>query len=78
MTATFFERVQAFVRRIRQRERDGGADFILIVLAETAHNRLVLPQLLDALGPEYSTIPRMTWSALREGRGLAGSGVVLA
>jgi len=69
--------VQALVRRIREREREGGADVIVIVLSESAHNRHVLSQLLEALGPRYSTPPRSVLRALREGRPLAGGGVVL-
>jgi hypothetical protein len=70
--------VQAFVRRVRQRELEGGADVIVIVLAESAHNRRILPQLLEALGPRYSTRPRGLLKSLREGQPLAGSGVVFA
>jgi hypothetical protein len=69
--------IQGFVRRVREREREGGANTILIVLAESAHNRRVLPQLLEALGPRYSTSARVLLKALREGKPLAGSGVVL-
>jgi hypothetical protein len=70
--------IQAFVRRVRQREVEGGADVIVIVLAESAHNRRILPQLLEALGPRYSTRPRGLLKSLREGQPLAGSGVVFA
>ncbi len=69
--------VQSFVRRIRQRERDGGVDAIVIVLAESTHNRAILPQLLEALGAGYETSPRQLLAALREGTPLAGGGVVL-
>jgi transcriptional regulator with XRE-family HTH domain len=69
--------IQAFVRRVRERELEGGTDTIVIVLAESAHNRRVLPQLLAALGPRYSTSARVLLKALREGKPLAGSGVVL-
>ena len=69
--------VQAFVRRIRERERDGGVAVIVIVLAESAHNRRVLPELLEALGPAYATSPRRVLNALREGRALSGSGLIL-
>jgi len=69
--------IQAFVRRIRERELDGGADAIVIVLAESAHNRRLLAGLLEALGPRYSSSPRRTFRPLREGKPLAGSGVVL-
>lgn len=69
--------VQSFVRRIRERERDGGADVIVIVLAELAHNRRILPQLLEALGPNYATSARRALKSLREGKTLAGGAVVL-
>ena len=42
--------LQAFVRRIHERERDGGVGPILIVLAESAVNRRVLPELLERWG----------------------------
>ena len=69
--------VQAFARRIHQRERDGGTGAILVVLAESALNRRLLPQLLEALGPDFATPPRTIFRALREGRPLPGSGVIL-
>jgi hypothetical protein len=69
--------IQAFVRRIREREIEGGANAIVIVLAESAHNRRLLPQLLEALGPRYATPPRRMLKALRDGAPLPGSGVVL-
>jgi len=69
--------IQAFVRRVRQREADGGADVIVIALAESAVNRRLLAQLLEALGQNYATPPRRIVAALRQGRPLPGSGVVL-
>jgi transcriptional regulator with XRE-family HTH domain len=69
--------VQAIVRRTRARERDGQVDHILIVLADTAHNRRVADELRDALGPDYATGARRLLSAMRLGERLAGSGVVL-
>lgn len=68
--------IQAFVRRIRERELEGGADVIVIVLAESAVNRRLLAQLLEALGPRYATNPRRLLRALRAGQPLPGSGVV--
>ena len=69
--------IQAFVRRIREREVDGGANAIVIVLAESEVNRRLLPLLLEALGPRYTTPPRRILRSLRRGRPLTGSGVVL-
>ncbi len=69
--------IQALVRRIRERERDGGTGEILIVLADTAHNRRFVTELRTALGTRYSTSPRLILAALRTGRPVPGSGVVL-
>lgn len=69
--------VQAIVRRTRGRERDGQVDHILIVLADTAHNRRVADELRAALGPGWATSPRRLMKALREGERLSGSGVIL-
>ena len=69
--------VQALVRRTRGRERDGHADHILVVLADTAHNRRVVDELRGALGGAYMTPARTIMRALRLGQLLVGSGVVL-
>ena len=69
--------IQAAARRIHERERDGLVDVVLVVLADTAHNRLILPALLDALGDRYRTSPRSLFAALRAGRPLPGCGVLL-
>jgi len=68
--------VQALVRRMRERERDGGVDEVVLVLAESAVNRRLLPELLEALGPRFATPPRSLLKALRAGQPLPGSGVV--
>jgi hypothetical protein len=69
--------VQALTRRVRARQRDGDTDVVVLVLAQTAHNRRVLPELLEALGPEFATSPRAVLKALREGRPIPGSAVIL-
>jgi hypothetical protein len=69
--------VQAIVRRTRERERDGQVDQILIVLADTAHNRRVIDSLRQALGDAYATSQRLIVAALRRGEPLPGSGVIL-
>ena len=69
--------IQALVRRIRERELDGGVDQIVLVLAESAFNRRLLPELLEALGPRFATPPRNLLRSLRAGQPLPGSGVVL-
>jgi transcriptional regulator with XRE-family HTH domain len=69
--------VQLLIRRTRLRERDGQADAILLVLADTQHNRRMVSQLRLALGRDYQTEPRVILAALRDGRRLPGSGVIL-
>lgn len=69
--------IQDLVRRTRGRERDGQTDAILIVLSDSATNRRLVDQLRVALGPDYQTSPRQIGAALREGRPLPGSGVIL-
>lgn len=69
--------VQVLVRRIRERERDGGVDEIVIVLADTAHNRRTVGQLREALGPRYATRSGLILAALRAGAALPGSGIIL-
>ena len=69
--------VQALVRRIRERERDGGVDDVLLVLSDTSHNRELVGQLRDALGPRFATPPKLILAALRAGEPVPGSGVIL-
>jgi transcriptional regulator with XRE-family HTH domain len=64
--------IQALVRRIRERERDGGVDEILVVLSDSAHNRRVVGQLREALGPRYSTRSGPIFAALRAGAAVPG------
>jgi hypothetical protein len=69
--------MQALVRRMRERARDGGADYLLLVLSDSAHNRELVGELRRALGDEFRWHPRDLLRALREGRQLPGSGLVL-
>ncbi|MEP7158110.1 MAG: helix-turn-helix transcriptional regulator [Chloroflexota bacterium] len=69
--------VQRLVRHTRDREADGGMDEVVLLLADTRRNRRLLPELLEALGDRFQTPPRPVLKALREGRPLPGSGVIL-
>jgi transcriptional regulator with XRE-family HTH domain len=69
--------IQALTRRTRARERDGQVDVILVVLADTATNRRLAPELRSSLGEGYQTSARVLLSGLRSGERLVGSGVVL-
>ena len=68
---------QRIVRRIRERDTDGGMDEILLVLADTRGNRAALTELLEALGPRFETPAGPLLAALRNGTALPGSGVLL-
>jgi hypothetical protein len=69
--------IQALVRHVRERERDGGVDHVFVLLADTVHNRQLVAQLREALGPRFAANPRDVLSALRAGRPVAGSAVLL-
>lgn len=62
---------------MRLRVRDGGADIVLLVLADTRANRALVDELREALGEAFSTRPGATLRALKAGERLPGSGVVL-
>lgn len=69
--------MQRLVRQVHQRERDGGVDQIVVLLAATRTNRALVSELRIALGPAYGTPPRQILAALRSGQPVMGSGVVL-
>jgi transcriptional regulator with XRE-family HTH domain len=69
--------VQALTRHVHMRERDGEADEIIVLLADTRTNRELVDQLRLALGSHYATQPRVLLRALRTGERLPGSGVIL-
>lgn len=69
--------MQALVRRMHQRERDGGTDVVLLVLSRSAHNRRLVDELRESLGPRFATSPRRVAAALRNGEPLPGSAVLL-
>jgi hypothetical protein len=69
--------LQALVRRMRERAREGGATNMLIVLSDSAMNRRLARDLREALGDEFQTPAAQLMSALASVRRLPGSGVVL-
>ena len=69
--------VQALQRRIRLKCRDAGLAELVLVVADTRHNRHVLRCHADAFAEMFPSRPRETLSALREGRPPTGSGIVL-
>jgi transcriptional regulator with XRE-family HTH domain len=69
--------LQALVRRMKERARDGGADHVVILLSDTATNRRLIREFRDALGPEFNSSPAAILAALRDPAPLPGSGVIL-
>lgn len=69
--------MQRLVRHVHQRERDGGVDAIILLLADSRTNRDLVDELREALGPGYAVPPRLLFKALRSGQPISGSGVIL-
>lgn len=69
--------MQRLVRHVHQRERDGGVDAIVLVLAATRANRELVDDLRVGLGLSYATPPRVILRSLRSGQPISGSGVVM-
>ena len=74
---TRLRELEELVRRIRQRELHGGVNEILVLLSRSGHNRSNRETLRAALGPNYLAPPGDLLAALRTGRQLPGSGVIL-
>jgi len=64
--------MQRLVRHVHQRERDGGVNAIVVVLASTRTNRLLVEELRLALGPTYATPTRAILGSLRSGQPVSG------
>jgi transcriptional regulator with XRE-family HTH domain len=69
--------MQAQVRRIHGRVKDGGADDVLVILSDSASNRALAGDFRAALGADFATPPRAILRALSEGSPLPGSGLVV-
>jgi transcriptional regulator with XRE-family HTH domain len=69
--------LQALVRRLHERDRDGGAAAMLLVLSDSAHNRRAVADLRLTLGRDYASPATDAMKALRQGVPLQGSAVIL-
>jgi hypothetical protein len=69
--------VQALNRRIALKCRDGGVDRVLLLVADTRHNRHVLRLAADEFAAAFPIRGRDALEALLAGRRPAGSSVVL-
>jgi transcriptional regulator with XRE-family HTH domain len=68
---------QAVCRRIRLKERDGGVDGVVLLLADTYRNRQAVRAGSATLDPAFPTPGRDIIAALQAGQRPAGSGIVL-
>ena len=69
--------VQALQRRIALTCRDAGIDRVLLVVADTRHNRHVLRLAAEAFGAQFPVRARDALAALGEGRQPSGSSVLI-
>jgi transcriptional regulator with XRE-family HTH domain len=69
--------MQAQIRRMKERAMEGGADALLLILSDSAHNRRLVDDLRQGLGEAFGARPADLLQALRAGERLPGSGVVL-
>lgn len=69
--------VQALNRRIALKCRDGRYDRLVLIVADTRHNRHVLRLFADEFAAAYPVPGRSALAALRDGRRPDGSAVIL-
>lgn len=74
---TVLDDVQAVERRVHRKQRDDGADHVLVLIADTKRNRRALAAAPAAFGG-FSRDARAVLRALREGRDPGTSAVILA
>jgi transcriptional regulator with XRE-family HTH domain len=68
--------VQALLRRISLKQRDGDVTRVILLVADTRTNRRVLRETQSLFG-EFPVGPRSALAALRSGSDPAGSGIVI-
>lgn len=74
---THLHDVQALLRRIALKVRDSNVDRVVLLIADTRHNRAVLAMAADAFGAALPCPRRRLLAALREGRDPGANGFIL-
>lgn len=69
--------LQALQRRSELKRRDSGVDRVVLVVADTRHNRRVLAEHREALRSTFPADTAEVLAALRQGRLPAANGIVL-
>jgi transcriptional regulator with XRE-family HTH domain len=69
--------LQALLRREHRKQEDGRVDRLLLLVAETRHNRLLLAEHASLLAVEFPLRTRAVLGRLSEGRPLGANGLVV-
>ena len=69
--------VQALIRRLELKRRDGGIDHLILLAADTRTNREALSAARQALEPAFPLKAATILTALRNGTDPGGSGIVV-
>lgn len=69
--------VQALRRRISLKQRDAGVAAVILLLADTRHNRALVRDYGDTLRPDFPIPGKATLELLRAGLNPGGSSVIL-
>jgi hypothetical protein len=68
---------QALERRVALKQRDGAADCVVLLLADTRHHRILLEVAGAGLRAAFPMQQRAALAALRDGRSPAGNALIL-
>ena len=74
---TRLDDVQSTQRRLALKLRDGAVDVVILVVADTAHNRAVLRAHREELRPMFPLEGRHVFAALADGRLPSSSAIVV-
>ena len=69
--------LQALLRREHRKQFDGAVDRLILLVAETRHNRETLASARSLIQEAFPLRTRAVMAALRTGRAPAGNGIVL-
>jgi hypothetical protein len=69
--------LQALMRRVALKERDGAVDGVILLLSDTRHNRAIVRDHGDVLRAQFPLVGVAALAALREGRQPEGNAVIL-
>jgi hypothetical protein len=68
---------QALERRVALKQRDGAADCVVLLLADTRHHRILLEVAGAGLRAAFPMQQRAALAALRDGRSPASNALIL-